>query len=238
MRSGHTRRTSPNSVRSQPRMPLFRDRPALLAGFREGRRDDLETVYRAFVTSVDRYLRALARDIGSGELSRTGTIADLVQEVFSRAFSESGRRGYDGRRDYGPYLRTIARNCFIDLRRARGREVLTNLEELSVALDDASADQEAWCEPKLFAVLNAYVEELRPAARRVYEQRYVLGRSQAQASTALGLSPRVIRTVEHHLRGGLRKALVRSGISLRELGPGRAYPGRTSPPHGRAVKRH
>src|SRR4051812_28203726 len=106
------------------RVALFDQHPDLLLAFREGRRQALELVYRAYVRSVERYLRALGRLGTRAETMPAATVADLVQEVFIRAFSVEARRAYDGLRDYGTYLATIARNCFIDLLRARSREVL------------------------------------------------------------------------------------------------------------------
>jgi RNA polymerase sigma factor (sigma-70 family) len=203
-------------------MTLFRAQPGLLQAFRAGERAALEAVYRAYVRPVDRYLRALARATGGIQVGQASSVADLLQEVFIRAFSVAGRQGYDGVRDYAPYLTTIARNCFIDAVRAGGREVLTSPNELSVTLEADPPQADDWCEPKTSAILNAYVGALDPATRRVYEQRFVLGRSQDEASDALGVSRRVIRTAEDRLRRGLRKALTRAGISLRELGPGGA----------------
>jgi RNA polymerase sigma factor (sigma-70 family) len=202
-------------------MSVFRTQPGLLQAFRDGRRDALETVYRAHVRAIDRYLRALARASGNLELGQASSIADFLQEVFVRAFSAAGRRGYDGVRDYAPYLATIARNCFIDALRARGREVLTCPHDLPLTIDDDNVEAEGWCEPRTLAVLTAYVSALDEPALGVYEQRFVLGRSQEQASSALGLSRRAIRTAEEHLRRGLRKELARAGISLRELADAR-----------------
>lgn len=201
-------------------MSVFRARPGLLESFRAGERSALEAVYRTYVRTMDRYLRGLARTSGNVQLGQPSSIADLLQDVFVRAFSPTGRRGYDGMRDYGPYLAAIARNCFIDAARARGREVLTNPTDLNVTLDDVAMEVDGWCEPKTLAVLTAYVGALGPELRGVYEQRFVLGRSQAEASSALGLSRRAVRTAEGHLRRGLRKALATAGISLRELGDG------------------
>jgi RNA polymerase sigma factor (sigma-70 family) len=198
-------------------MSVFRTQPRLLEAFREGHHAALETVYRSYARPIDRYLRALARMTGSLELTQASWIADLLQEVFIRAFSTAGRRGYDGVRDYAPYLTTIARNCFVDAQRARGREVPTSPDDLTVALEALADDADGWCEPKTLAVLNAYIDGLDAAVRGVYEQRFVLGRSQEEASTALGLTRRAIRTAENHLRRGLRKALSRAGISLNEL---------------------
>src|SRR5262245_54862645 len=108
-------------------MPVFREQPDLLPAFREGRREALEHVYRRYIRPVDRYLRSLAR-VGSVPIV-PAALADLLQDAFFKAFSPTGRQGYDGLRDYGPYLLTIARNCFIDWARARGREIPTDLAE-------------------------------------------------------------------------------------------------------------
>lgn len=198
-------------------MPVFRDRPALLLAFRQGERVALESVYRACVRPVERYLRSLARRSGAHELDQPSVIADLLQEVFVRALSASGRKGYDGVRDYMPYLLTIARNCFVDHQRARGREVATSSEELSMVLDDRAEVDTGWCEPKAAAVVAAFIRNLDPHLRGIYEQRFVLGRSQERASSELGLSRRALRTGENQLRIRLRKALARAGISLLEI---------------------
>ena len=197
-------------------MPIFRTDPALLAAYREGRRDALERVYRYYVRSVEKYARTLARSAGNPELAQPGFIADLLQDVFIRAFSGPARHGYDGQRDFGPYLKTVARNCFIDAQRARGREVLIRDEDLSQMIDSSAGSEEDWCDPKIAAVLAEYVSQLSPVARAIYERRFVLGQSQMESSEALGLSRRALRTGENRLRTGLRKALVKAGVSLNE----------------------
>jgi len=210
-------------------MSIFGDRPALLLSFRQGDRAALEAVYRGCVRSVERYLRALARRSGAHDFDQPSAIADLLQEVFIRAFSAAGRKGYDGVRDYMPYLMTIARNCFVDYQRARGREVPTDAEQLSMAVDDRASVDSGWCEPKAAAVIAAFIRDLAPHLKGVYEQRFVLGRSQAVASSELGLSRRALRTGENQLRMGLRKALARAGISLLEIrGYGEDFPNRIS----------
>jgi RNA polymerase sigma-70 factor (ECF subfamily) len=197
-------------------MSVFRDHPELLSAFREGRREALERVYRAYVREVDAYLRAQARAAACSELGHASAIADIVQEVFIRAFSAQARRGFDGLRDFGPYLTAIARNCFVDALRARGREVLKAPEQLSLIVDEPPAEVPRWCEPTILSVLTAYLRELPADLNGVYEQRFTLGQSQEEASAALGISRRTLRTAETHLRRGLRQALIRAGISLRE----------------------
>jgi DNA-directed RNA polymerase specialized sigma24 family protein len=87
---------------------VFGEDPELLRAYREGRREALERVYRHYVRIVERYLRAFARTARDATLREPDAIADLLQEVFVRAFSAGARKGYDGQRDFGPYLTTIA----------------------------------------------------------------------------------------------------------------------------------
>jgi RNA polymerase sigma-70 factor (ECF subfamily) len=198
-------------------MPVFRDHPELLSPFREGQPAALDRVYRFYVRSVDKYARTLARSSNIPELGQASAVGDLIQDVFIRAFSDSARGSYDGLREYGPYLMTIARNCFIDGVRARGREVLKAPEELAQDADDVIPSSRRSADPAVMAVLQTYLNGLSSELRGVYEQRFVVGNSQDEASAVLGISRRAVRTGEVRLRSGLRKALQSAGISLRVL---------------------
>jgi RNA polymerase sigma factor (sigma-70 family) len=198
-------------------MPDVGDEPDWLGAYREGRRDALERVYRAYVRPIERYLRSLARSHSCPELGQASAIADFLQEVFTRTFSASARRNYDGRRDFGAYVAVIARNCFVDALRARGRETLLVWDEANLQPDEASCPLDDSLDPRVRTVLTAYVTGLPTDLRQVYEQRFADGCSQDAACAALGLSRRTLRTKEDHLRKGLRRALVRAGVSLSEL---------------------
>jgi RNA polymerase sigma factor (sigma-70 family) len=206
-------------------MTFFRDNPQLVEAFREGRHDVLELVYRAHVRALERYLHTLGRATSGRELLQPSSLADLLQEIFSRAFSPSARQSYDGVREYGPYLNAIARNCFVDALRARGREVLVAREDLPIELDDTATEPDPPRDPRLRALLSTYIEELSPALAAVYEQRFVLGRSQEEVCAAIGLSRRQLRTSEERLRKGLRKALLHAGMlrEREEHGPAKIF---------------
>src|SRR5262245_3311733 len=107
-------------------MTIFRDRPELLQAYRQGERHALTEVYWAYVERVERLVRfGLRMSRSPGELrSSSSDVAELMQEIFARAFSERARLGFDGLRDYGPYLGTLARNLIVDWARRRRREVL------------------------------------------------------------------------------------------------------------------
>ena len=192
-------------------MPLLRNDPELLQAFRAGKRAALETVYRHYARALDGYFRGLAHWAGAPELSQPSVVQDLLQEAFIWAFSAPARQAYDGHRDFSPYLRTIARNCFIDALRKRRNEVPLTLGEPPLTLEDVAVGDDEF-DPKVLAALEAYVRDLSPPLRGVYEQRFVLGLSQEAACEKLGVSRRSLRTLEEHLRRGLRKALLVAGL--------------------------
>lgn len=196
-------------------MPLLRTNRDLLEGFREGRPESLERVYWAYVRRVDVQVRYLARASKAAELAQPSSVSDLIQEVFTRAFSASARRSYDASRDFGPYLSSIARNCLIDALRARGREVLLTPEDLR-DLHAPLEPVETVYDSKVVRVLQEYLAALPHALQGVYRERFVFGKSQLEACGALGLSRRTLRTREEHLRTGLRKALQARGILVAE----------------------
>jgi RNA polymerase sigma-70 factor (ECF subfamily) len=185
-------------------MPHLRSRPALLEAFRRGDRDALETVYWAY---VDRVASVARRFVAPNEA------ADLVQDVFLRAFEEKNRRAYDGLRDYGPYLGTIARNLLVDRARRMGRELLAEdgtFEELA-DLPANENDAPPWADTETMNVVERYIAALSPELRDLHEARYVKGLPQRAAAVSLGISRQQLRTREAQLRDGLRDALEKSG---------------------------
>lgn len=209
--------------------PNLADDPAWREAYREGRREALEQVYRAYVRRVERYLRSLARAHCSPDLGQASAVADFLQEVFARAFAPSARRSYDGRRDFGAYVMTIARNCFIDALRTRGREIRHTHDEILLSGEENAAPSEEALDPRVRAVLASYVAGLTPDLKHVYLLRFADCQSQDDACAALGLSRRTLRTRESHLHKGLRRALVRAGVSLAELGRSPAGPSPSLP---------
>jgi DNA-directed RNA polymerase specialized sigma24 family protein len=113
---------------------FLRSRPRLVDEFRRGEREALTQIYRFYAPALDRYVHGLARRSGYNELCQASAVSDVVQEVFARAFSPASRGAYDATHEYGPYLRTIARNCFIDATRRRSRELLTSPEQVALEL--------------------------------------------------------------------------------------------------------
>lgn len=192
-------------------MPLFRDNPGLLVAFRDGRPEALTKVYRYYVRPLDEQLRGLARSTKAPDLAHANVIADLLQEVFVKAFSPRARLAYDGLREYGPYLGTIARNCFVDALRKRRTELALEWDEDSLG-EVPPPDASQVYDPAILAVLQRYLSELSAELKGIYEQRFVHGISQDAACELLGISRRSLRTGEDHLRTGLRRALQLAGL--------------------------
>ncbi len=198
-------------------MPIFRSNRILLDEFREGQPDALGTVYWQYVRKVERLLRQ-GFTVRNGVSSRPQSIgarvgpqdlADLVQDVFLRAFSERARRAYDSQRDYGPYLYTIARNVLVDWARKQGREIPASLIALEAAVETAESAAEVapWATPATMRLVEAYLAALPEELRQVHELRYEQGLSQERAAKAMGVGRQTLRTLEARLREGLALAL-------------------------------
>lgn len=156
-------------------------------------------------------MASFARAIGAFELAQPSAVADLSQEVFARAFSESARTSYDAARPYGPYLNAIAKNCLVDLVRKRRRDVACELHD-PASIDRGAPGWDDDFERTLLAVVDTYVSGLSTPLRDVYEQRFAIGLTQKATCDVLGISRRTLRTAEAHLKRGVFEALCVAGV--------------------------
>lgn len=190
---------------------LFGGDRDLLDRYRRGERAALERVYWAYIDAVERLVTRCVRSQGAAPPEYAVSVEDLVQDVFIRAFTEGSRVGYDGIRDYGPYLFTIARHVVVDAFRRRGREVPTDLATLS---DQAATAPTEWgvegslsTDARVLARVRGYLSQLPPDLAAVHRQRFDLGVSQHAAAQALGISRQQLRTLEKKLRDGVTREL-------------------------------
>ena len=209
-------------------VPILVDNRKLLEGFRRGERDALYKVYNHYVDQVDLLLRL------GFIISRTGhripgvpdrdRRADLLQEVFARAFTEKARLSYDGVRPYRPYLLRIARNLLVDQARKSGTQALLGKQE-DVGAGDIDAildrhepirahqeleDELHW--KQLFSATTEYVKTLDDQLQSVLKYRFEQGHSQVKTAEILGVSRRKVRTLEKQVEDGLRRHLLRQGL--------------------------
>ena len=183
--------------------------PDQLANFRAGAREALERVYWENIEAVEALVRGGLR---RSEYFSTANLADLVQEIFAKAFSPRARAAYDGVRDYGPYLRQLARNTLIDWLRERGRELVGGIEPEAL-LDNREGDTSVEAllfPPEHVAVAQRFVGSLSAELKGVHERRFLAAESQEQAARALGISRQSVRTLERRLLDGLRRELRRA----------------------------
>jgi RNA polymerase sigma-70 factor (ECF subfamily) len=195
---------------------VFSDRQ-LLDRFRAGDAEALAAVYESCVDSVtrvaDAVLRACAAGTARGPGEIAATLADVVQEVFVKAFAPEARLRFDASRAYQPYLAQIARNVAVDHWRQMRRYIPSDLEQLIERLSleaEAAAAHNEWADPETVALVDRFVGSLDDESRRIHEALYVQGLSQREAAAALGLGRQVIRTTEAKLRSGLRRELSRA----------------------------
>lgn len=189
-------------------MEPFQDDPPLLEGFRRGDATALAKVYELTVRDVHRYLHGQLARTGRSELAQSAAIADMLQEVFVRAFSERARQGFRGPL-FLPYVTRIARNYLVDVLRKGSQEVLLD----HAVLSDAAAVQSARRDLQLLERLARYIDGLAFPLREVFEQRFVRGSSQEVARSALGITRRALRTREARLRREVRQALLRDDLA-------------------------
>jgi RNA polymerase sigma-70 factor (ECF subfamily) len=190
-----------------------------LGAFRRGEREAVELVYREHVGEVERFVRSALYRVH--RLS-AANLADVVQEIFVKAFSANARTSYDGVRPYSTFLMAVARNAFLDWLRRTRHDVVVDLD--SNAIVEPSVAEAVMFGPELVATATSYVQSLPPALRAVHEKRFVLAESQEQAAQSLGISRQNLRTLERKLVDGLRRAVQRAQLledSLPKLAAGR-----------------
>ncbi len=196
-------------------VPRLEQDRALLDAFRAGRRDALERVYRAYVkdvVAIVRYGFSIEDKRVPGEPDAQRQL-DLAQDVFVKAFSESGRKSYDGVRPYGPFIRRITRNLMIDRARKSGREVPLDAddgedrEDTFVAPAEPVDAEGALDFKRLAEAARAFVaaqdEELATFVRLRFEEEL----SQADVAARMEVTRRRVRTLEERALSGLAKWL-------------------------------
>jgi RNA polymerase sigma factor (sigma-70 family) len=195
-------------------MPFFSGRPDLLKKFRDGDQGICEDVYWAYIDRVELIIRRGFQLQSGSQVAGVPAheVADVVQEVFAKAFRTPARLSFDGLREYGPFIATIARNTLADWLRARNRSVnpvASSLPDIPDIPDDDVHVDSAWADDATVRIVESYLSALPAELASIHKERFVLGRSQVQAAADLGLSRQQLRTREAKLKSGLRRLLKR-----------------------------
>ena len=88
-------------------MTVFAGDQDLLRRFRAGDRQALSTVYWHYVDAMELFLRGCLGGAQRQGWRADAELADIMQDVFVKAFSERARLAYDPAREYRPFLMTI-----------------------------------------------------------------------------------------------------------------------------------
>lgn len=214
-------------------MLLTEDRD-LLDRFRKGERRALERVYQAYAPAIAGFLRAGFSFNSAGRSCRFKgarsqfDLEDRVHDVFSKAFAENARLGYDGLTPYKTYLFTIARNLVIDdFRRKEHALVEFSIDESPLEQPDQSRgeatdpvlghfapsgdpqkDNES---AQLLSLVRAFVDALPEREREIYGLRFEQELEHKDIADRTGLSPSKIKTSENRIRSQFFDFMKRHG---------------------------
>ena len=185
-------------------MTAIQDQPPAQAGPEpvEGPRTsgplDLAGLVRAHQAGVWRYVRFL----GAGRTEAD----DLTQETFlAFARSEFVERG---ERQTAAYLRVVARNQLLALRRKQRREISTVELESAETVWAAAASSDGSLSEYLDA-LRECVEQLEGRARHAVIMKYRENYGRESIAAALDMQPDGVKTLLHRTRQVLRECVER-----------------------------
>lgn len=157
-------------------------------------------------------LQAASRSLVGFALMLTGdreTADETCQETCLEAWRSRAR--FDATRDFGAWLRGIARHVLRRSRRASARAARLRLEEIDLDLLEAS-----WVERELEETraprreaLELCLEQLDDAGRDLLRQRYDAGRPLARIAGALARSEDAVKMALHRLRKRLQDCIDR-----------------------------
>jgi RNA polymerase sigma-70 factor (ECF subfamily) len=207
-------------------MSIFQDNRELLDAFRKGERQALAKVYEHYVDQVATLARRGFTMDSQGHVYVRGrdpeVERELVQETFSRAFSEKARNSFDGLRPYRPFLLRITKNLMIDRYRSEKRSKETS-EARGAGDIDEILERNADLAPEVDVEGDLHWKALREATTRfvsgestetqeLVRLRFEEECSQEEAAKRMGISRRRVRTLEARVQKSLRKHLRSQGL--------------------------
>lgn len=172
----------------------------LLALVLDGRTEAYEEIVRRYQRDVLRIVSSLLTD--------RATTEDLVQQVFVNAYVALPR--FELGRDFGPWLRTIARNAVreeLRKRACRDRRLKPYGEILAARLSDpASSDL---YEKTMLDALKQCVGRLRARAAAAIRHHYTEGKSLDEIAAETGSTNSAVRSLLCRVRVKLRECVER-----------------------------
>lgn len=152
-------------------------------------------------------LRGFVRSLGVDPL----WVDDVAQEAFIVAYNRLDE--FDRERDFGAWLRGIARNLVINERRknARRKRILSdNLTDVLVSTSSVSEEEDAEIGDTGLAKLNALrecIEELPEKSVAMLRSRYEDDNSAQEIAEEFSMNPPAVRKALERVRSALRKCM-------------------------------
>lgn len=159
----------------------------------------------AFEHLIRRYERDVLKVVRSLLFDRSAT-EDLVQQVFVNAYVHLDQ--YQSGRDFGKWIRTIARNAVREELRRRSRYA-NRLKTYGEILAGRISDEQGASlhEELLLEALRHCMGKLSGDAARIVQLRYAQGKSFDEIGKALGRSANAVRQVLCRVRVRLRQCI-------------------------------
>jgi len=175
----------------------------LISRIRAGSIEFYEELIRRYQPDVLRVVNAMLYDRNATQ--------DLAQQVFVNAYLHLN--GFDESRDFGPWIRTIARNAVREhLRRTsrHNRRLQVYAEILEVRLADN--ERAAEYEDRLHELLAVCLKKLPERSATTVRMRYQQGWSFEQMATNMGTSAGALRNLLSRVRAKLRECIEKEGV--------------------------
>jgi len=134
-------------------------------------------------------------------LLKSEDVEDILQETFLKTLEASKTKDIETPKSF---LFIVARNIIFNRLKRKSKLVMTEISEVDeryLASRTVSADNKLHQKRKLQVFLKA-ADDLPPQCRRVFLMRKLLGKSQAEISSELGISK---STVERHITNALKR---------------------------------
>ncbi len=192
----------------------------LLAAYRAGHTAAFERLYRQNASAVERFLLGGFTFISRGRTCRyrganAGIDVDaVVQETFTRAFSPSTRKNYDGERPFKTYLLSIAKNLVLrELARHERHASLDSMEEASDAvfrrarqgsasgmLPDERSPEKSTADAELKAITHKFIAMLDDEERAFFTHRFISGLTQEATAEEMQCTRARVKLLEKRVR--------------------------------------
>ncbi|MBK8980381.1 MAG: sigma-70 family RNA polymerase sigma factor [Planctomycetes bacterium] len=142
-------------------------------------------------------------------LRHLGCSPDDADELMQETFVVALRKPFVVHGDCATagYLRTIARNLFLNLRRGRRRDAARFCDAVDVLWRDRGADGDATGRGSRHEALAACVESLDGRARRLVSRFYADGASRCELAAELGMKETGVKTLLQRVRAALRECV-------------------------------